>query len=258
MDPSEVLAYLNQLGYRNISALQLKEFIKDLKKLIKYEQKIANSIGNTKISEITNNTQDSNQNPEIHSDIRDVFDLLYSRSTVSSHGKKVVPSTKQISVHITKKAQKTRHTHCTHIDKNNKPESRQSSDVSPNTCSNVELVEAESSTTITKPESNAVEDTKKRPLSCENVNSVNSTTKTVKNTRVRPESSKQVNRRDPVALFQYYQSEWKKQKFPGQEIHTDLRWAIREKLLAGCPVDIPMTNKTSCRKVVLSSDPALR
>ncbi|XP_071453240.1 centriolar and ciliogenesis-associated protein HYLS1 [Hetaerina americana] len=38
-DPGEVLYELRLLGYRNISEKQLKEFIKDLKKLIKHDQK---------------------------------------------------------------------------------------------------------------------------------------------------------------------------------------------------------------------------
>ncbi|GAB0093406.1 Hydrolethalus syndrome protein 1, C-terminal domain [Sergentomyia squamirostris] len=37
LDAREVLHHLNELGYRNITAQQLKEFIRDLKKLIKYD-----------------------------------------------------------------------------------------------------------------------------------------------------------------------------------------------------------------------------
>lgn len=39
IDPREVLLYLNQLGYKNIDATQLQAFIKDLKKLMKYEER---------------------------------------------------------------------------------------------------------------------------------------------------------------------------------------------------------------------------
>uniref|UniRef100_A0A0K8V561 Centriolar and ciliogenesis-associated protein HYLS1 C-terminal domain-containing protein n=2 Tax=Bactrocera latifrons TaxID=174628 RepID=A0A0K8V561_BACLA len=38
LDARAILDYLNELGYRNISAEQLKEFMKDLRKLIKYEE----------------------------------------------------------------------------------------------------------------------------------------------------------------------------------------------------------------------------
>ncbi|XP_055709819.1 uncharacterized protein LOC129805732 [Phlebotomus papatasi] len=37
LDAREVLHHLNELGYKNITAHQLKEFIRDLKKLIKYD-----------------------------------------------------------------------------------------------------------------------------------------------------------------------------------------------------------------------------
>ncbi|KAK9890894.1 hypothetical protein WA026_012236 [Henosepilachna vigintioctopunctata] len=38
INAKEVLAYLNRLGYTNINAVQLQDFIKDLKKLKKYEE----------------------------------------------------------------------------------------------------------------------------------------------------------------------------------------------------------------------------
>jgi len=39
LDHRQVLAYLNELGYKNITAQQLKDFMHDLKKLIKYEKR---------------------------------------------------------------------------------------------------------------------------------------------------------------------------------------------------------------------------
>ncbi|XP_016981073.1 uncharacterized protein LOC108046035 [Drosophila rhopaloa] len=41
LDARAILQYLNDLGYRNISAEQLREFLKDLRKLIKYEERLA-------------------------------------------------------------------------------------------------------------------------------------------------------------------------------------------------------------------------
>lgn len=38
LDPKEVLAHLNYLGYHQITGHQLKDFMKDLKKLIRYDQ----------------------------------------------------------------------------------------------------------------------------------------------------------------------------------------------------------------------------
>ncbi|XP_047002012.1 uncharacterized protein LOC124619566 isoform X3 [Schistocerca americana] len=37
LDPKEVLAHLNEMGYRNITPEQLRDFVRDLKKLIKYD-----------------------------------------------------------------------------------------------------------------------------------------------------------------------------------------------------------------------------
>ncbi|XP_031627895.1 uncharacterized protein LOC116343794 [Contarinia nasturtii] len=39
VEPKKVLQLINSMGYKNVSAAELKEFTKDLKKLIKYEQK---------------------------------------------------------------------------------------------------------------------------------------------------------------------------------------------------------------------------
>lgn len=39
LNPNDVLAHLEALGFQNVTPRQLKDFIHDLKKLIKYEQK---------------------------------------------------------------------------------------------------------------------------------------------------------------------------------------------------------------------------
>lgn len=38
---------------------------------------------------------------------------------------------------------------------------------------------------------------------------------------------------DPVALYHQYQAEWKKMKFPGEDARSQLRWAIRQKMIGG-------------------------
>ncbi|KAL3269471.1 hypothetical protein HHI36_008540 [Cryptolaemus montrouzieri] len=43
IDAKEVLTILNQMGYKNINSKHLKLFIKDLKKLRKYEERKGNS-----------------------------------------------------------------------------------------------------------------------------------------------------------------------------------------------------------------------
>ncbi|KAH8352691.1 hypothetical protein KR084_005691 [Drosophila pseudotakahashii] len=63
LDARAILQYLNDLGYRNISAEQLREFLKDLRKLIKYEERLAE------------NAKEDN------------FNGLHKRGTVSSRAK---------------------------------------------------------------------------------------------------------------------------------------------------------------------------
>ncbi|XP_020804517.1 uncharacterized protein LOC110181180 [Drosophila serrata] len=65
LDARAILQYLNDLGYRNISAEQLREFLKDLRKLIKHEERLA---------ENARATHSSSNN-------------LYKRGTVSSRAK---------------------------------------------------------------------------------------------------------------------------------------------------------------------------
>uniref|UniRef100_A0A182NE28 HYLS1_C domain-containing protein n=1 Tax=Anopheles dirus TaxID=7168 RepID=A0A182NE28_9DIPT len=50
---------------------------------------------------------------------------------------------------------------------------------------------------------------------------------------IRSKSSHSVRRSDPVALYHSYQKDWNKfkQKLPGENDHSELRWKIRSKLL---------------------------
>ncbi|KAH8392249.1 hypothetical protein KR215_004082, partial [Drosophila sulfurigaster] len=63
LDARAILQHLNELGYRNISAEQLREFLKDLRKLIKHDERLA-----------TNSKEDH-------------FSSLHKRDTVSSRAK---------------------------------------------------------------------------------------------------------------------------------------------------------------------------
>ncbi|CAH0555167.1 unnamed protein product [Brassicogethes aeneus] len=49
----------------------------------------------------------------------------------------------------------------------------------------------------------------------------------IKSTIARP------NKSDPVALYHQYQNIWKRTSIPGVQSRTDLRWAVREKMLSG-------------------------
>lgn len=69
LNPDEVLTHLKQLGYQNISTPQLSEFMHDLKKLIRYEQKYNKTVCSTSDEDIsyshdteTKNDQSSSTN----------------------------------------------------------------------------------------------------------------------------------------------------------------------------------------------------
>ncbi|KAJ6647793.1 hypothetical protein Bhyg_03016 [Pseudolycoriella hygida] len=73
LDPREVLAHLNSLGYRNISAYVLKEFIKNLRKLIAYDTQHS--------ARLPKDDTDSKLSYLKKSDFQDRFEYLYKTTT---------------------------------------------------------------------------------------------------------------------------------------------------------------------------------
>ena len=53
--------------------------------------------------------------------------------------------------------------------------------------------------------------------------------------RLQPVIQKSWKKSDPVALYQKYQEEWKHCPLPGEDQHSNIRWAIREKMLGSDP-----------------------
>ncbi|KAJ8942231.1 hypothetical protein NQ314_010131 [Rhamnusium bicolor] len=284
IDPREVLAYLNELGYTNINAQQLKEFITgrplplllssifndyrdyylpmitDLKKLIKYEYKhtkknVENISPTSSYLNYNGNNESrccnepfcpNNQPTAINEGENDdnVFNYLYNQPTISSRAKEIPKRERHISVHITKARNRNEiHDHCIHIEKEVKDDRSQHehdiqlvTDIGSTISGSQLVVETESTIKSIRPCS-------KQSLICKSSSSKVGKSKSV---LIRPTYTKPINRCDPVALYHHYQEEWKKQKFPGQENHSDLRWAVREKLLRGPKVDYPRTT-SSCR-----------
>uniref|UniRef100_A0A182W9N7 HYLS1_C domain-containing protein n=1 Tax=Anopheles minimus TaxID=112268 RepID=A0A182W9N7_9DIPT len=160
LDAGEILSHLNHLGYRNITIVQLKEFQKDLKKLIRYDAKqCAENDG----------SEDGNAAPET------VFDRLHTETTASYLAKHSRPKhTEPAAVPVDK--ENLTPTHKTAPCKNNQIANKM---------------------------------------------------------WIRPKSSQSIRRSDPVALYHSYKKEWNKykQKLPGENDHSELRWKIRNKLL---------------------------
>lgn len=48
-----------------------------------------------------------------------------------------------------------------------------------------------------------------------------------------PSRMRKPNKSDPVALYQYYRSEWNhfRKQIPGENSHYDLRWNVRQRLM---------------------------
>ncbi|KAJ8917693.1 hypothetical protein NQ315_005140 [Exocentrus adspersus] len=270
IDPREVLTYLNELGYTNINAQQLKDFITDLKKLIKHENRRrhkdnageksgavnsndtkfcccpdisthANRMHNfpagvtgSRGAHCCNNTFcPHNQANSIQDD---VFNHLYSQHTVASRAKEIPRREKHISVHITKPRHKSHvHEHCRHFqfrvdEANQQHENAQVIHNIETTSDGSKLyINTESTLKTGVPSSKKTESPKRSPSR--------------KSSFIRCASAKYRNKSDPVALYHFYQDQWNKQKFPGQEHHLDLRWAVREKLLSGPKVEVPLWRK---------------
>ncbi|XP_060529021.1 uncharacterized protein LOC132703656 [Cylas formicarius] len=240
IDPREVLTYLNELGYTNINAQQLKDFIIDLKKLIKYDIRF---LGEQSLNATRSSVGKSDSLKEARYCNDDNSD--YCECSESSHSDKHIcqPKTqvidankakdveakdKQISVHILKKQKATHPAHCIHVKDMH------------NEC-NPELTKtaANSGTSRTA------------TLSCASRGSKSDSRSKV--AFIRPSTAKvSINKSDPVALYHYYKSEWKKSKIPGQVSRDDLRWAIRTKMAGGPKVEVKrslISNKRSscCR-----------
>lgn len=123
-----------------------------------------------------------------------------------------IPSKKMrhISLHLMRNINRLTHKHCVHIDETSQSDSRSRTKGSQLTCDSA-TIESTSKTTIpTSKNSQKSSSARQRAGSSKSV--------------------KTVNRKDPVALYHYYQSEWKKVKFPGEEEHALLRRTIRNKL----------------------------
>uniref|UniRef100_A0A1B6DBD7 Centriolar and ciliogenesis-associated protein HYLS1 C-terminal domain-containing protein n=1 Tax=Clastoptera arizonana TaxID=38151 RepID=A0A1B6DBD7_9HEMI len=188
LDPNEVLAHLNQMGYHNITPLQLREFIKDLKKLILYEQR----------------ELEANRN-------------LSSTDSSSSQSLRNIPCNEGHTQMFNRQ----------HKDGNKTKDADAYSESSDFSIQNNKLIED------TAPHQSYPIESKRTALhSKENIYNQHPKSSFIKPrnlTRQRPGLT--AKRSDPVLLFHHYRQLWKQQKLPGEEPHSDLRWAIRNKMM---------------------------
>uniref|UniRef100_A0A336LVF2 CSON002108 protein n=1 Tax=Culicoides sonorensis TaxID=179676 RepID=A0A336LVF2_CULSO len=225
LDPKEVLFHLNHMGYKNITATQLKDFMKDLKKLIAYETKSTKcGKGNRNFVQecMKSLTAGARKDPSYNSD-----------EGKEKSGQNFVPIDprpvqKQYENKITKETQNQ----LKKVSRGVSTDQR-----------NIEEVQVEGRS-VQKTQEN--KENVSRPSSRASKASCGTKTFTVddetsqkSDDRVkmwirtgRPKSLTQRN--DPVELYHKYKREWErnKQLIPGDNDHSELRWRIRTKLLS--------------------------
>uniref|UniRef100_A0A6E8VVG9 HYLS1_C domain-containing protein n=1 Tax=Anopheles coluzzii TaxID=1518534 RepID=A0A6E8VVG9_ANOCL len=90
MDAKEILNHLNHLGYRNITAAQLKEFQKDLKKLIRYDAKPYSQLDRENVE---NNTEQGSVFERLHTETTASYQAKMAKS--SKHSQRAAPIDKE-------------------------------------------------------------------------------------------------------------------------------------------------------------------
>ncbi|KAL7026874.1 hypothetical protein ACKWTF_005214 [Chironomus riparius] len=216
LDAREVLFHLNYMGYRNVTKEQLKSFMIDLKKLIRFD------------SQPQKSTTEVNFQAGPHSvNIQRLFEShtetskLKQREKITDQNNKQIPN--KAKDHVCKHKQHlTREKTSSEIEKR----STKSKDI-PKKVSESDSHDKEN---IPKHENNQVRDNN----NCQPSEKEPSKSKMW----IRPksaQSTRQINpkkRNDPVALYQEYQKDW--QKFRSnicESSRSELRWTIREKML---------------------------
>lgn len=212
IDPREVLEHLQYLGYRSITKEQLKEFVRDLKRLIKYEERkegkesvVANG---EKVSAATVHSPLSFPaehviSPRTEPDSYSPFNLAHSDE------ESVQPSQEKSS------SERSYH-----------PNDYIDEELSCRGCDNCMIRKLDSSSMKKKVEEqkpSAGGSGTKWSEAGKAPEPIPSFIRSVKTTG-------RGGRCDPVALYHYYQHQWSKRPLPGEDPRTDLRWAVRTRL----------------------------
>lgn len=212
INPREVLQYLNELGFHNITREQLKVFIQDLKRLIKYENK----------ADVENIALPCPCDDE-PTHTRPTESWLYKQRELL--GNKVLL---KVNRSVPQNSPKSNGSVCS---RNFTLHSGECSDLSP--CgSNCVWYKYDRSSA---PDILRIDDAVNPPprsKSCEYLRkSKNPNAKYKQTTVILPRPPPKITKCDPVMLYHKYQEEWKKHSIPGEADHAELRWSIRERLL---------------------------
>ncbi|KAK3909240.1 Hydrolethalus syndrome protein 1-like protein [Frankliniella fusca] len=222
IDPAEVLAHLNQLGYQNITPHQLKEFIRDLKKLIVHDQLSSSSGSST--GSLTSLSSSVTSESEFYSTSETSSNQTGALSNVCENKNSnpvrcdLFKRKKRMNQPVFNVSTTTAHSGGT---------LRRSSTSSSSICEK-----------IAQKENIPTRRARTHSVSEENLHeAVRPKTSFIRPWQLQGPTSgpPRVGPSDPVSRYHYYQALWAKQKCPGEDSHADLRWVIREKMLGQDP-----------------------
>jgi hypothetical protein len=229
LDPKEVRAHLHRLGYCNITGEQLKDFIKDLKKLIKYDQCLLCTC--KELNEVSGSSY-----------IETSPDTLRTSNSMSSHTGNEYNHAEGLKTAHTHHHMEQKYITCTR----SLAHTVQSDDGCSRSCSTaVPNISAKPKKSIhfSKDKEN------QKAVCIANLQeSVKPKTSFIRPWNINPRQSVGAPKRcDPVKLYHHYQDIWRQQKVPGEDNHYDLRWSIRERMLSEDPHPRPMSRASSTR-----------
>ncbi|XP_073989216.1 hyls1 centriolar and ciliogenesis associated isoform X2 [Rhodnius prolixus] len=240
LDPQEVLEHLYSLGYYNITKEQLKEFMKDLKKLIKYdlrkeERKNRLMRENDKISDkenicicsVSTPTKDENKAHKVTSSC--LADLKKDSRCISCNEQPVNKKHSSFFGEVQSKHQKPRT-----VVPTSEPCECRNSYLGGEPCFSKKFRSsihdgASSSEEYSHPCDKTAQ--KNRKETCASIKKTTSSLKPCPSF-IRSGSAKvKPPKADPVALYHYYKSLWSQHNLPGENSHEELRWRIRHKMM---------------------------
>jgi len=239
----QIRRYLREMGYNDLTDEHLDLFIRDLKKLIKHEEKKRHARKAHFLDDPVESVSESSANTSFSPDTADADGIDHS-GTVGT-GRREPPTDTSTSYNSpprsavksqTKKSQEQSPRPVT-VPVAPKP--------APTTTTRISIVPGKSPV-IPASASTAVVPTARRdrqPDPVEDLSSDSSSLETSSSSSgpdslSRPsQKSKYTGRMDPVARYHYYKKLWDKQKAPGEDRHMQLRWNVRAGTMGKVPCD---------------------
>lgn len=223
VSPAEVLSHLQDMGYHDITPLQLKEFVTDLKKLIIYDRLSSSSGSLSSLS--TSSGSES-----------DYWSSYETLSTSSGDSNRLCENSRACpSVQRGRPLEQYGNSMCS---TNTKPTSVPASGPSRRTMKKSSLSSSSLSQKSTCRENLPPRRERTKSTTEKNMEEiVKPRTSFIRSWKFQGKQSgpQKPAASDPVKLYHYYQSLWAKRKCPGEDSRAELRWLIREKMLGQDP-----------------------